>query len=34
MSKNPSAEGKMRLIAVALHPRDAREIAERKTKER
>jgi quercetin dioxygenase-like cupin family protein len=27
VSKNPSAKGKTRLIAVVLHPRDAKEIA-------
>lgn len=27
VSKNPAAEGKTRLIAVVLHPRDAKEIA-------
>jgi len=27
VSKNPSAKGRTRLIAVVLHPRDAKEIA-------
>ena len=32
VSRNPSAKGKTRLIAVVLHPRDAKQIAIPETK--